>query len=304
TELRERALDEHRRAFREREVEPVALRLRPESIARAFAPIADEAHLLLEPANGVLLCELEPVILRLRRRDRCDRADLGPGELAAGEGLVDGRGLVEVARDRDQPLRLLLGNAELDLGPMSRASKSGTEERAALHVLEVERERAAVNVGLAEMVEAASDELISRKPQDDFDLLFHVESPLLDSLPSRPGGLSGPQSSKSMQKMNYSHFFSAPRGIATLGFLLFLLRPHNTLDQAPGERPLRKPRRGARRAATGARPKATLAQGAPPRRNVRVNAHAALRAPARARKPSRHSSAPRATTESSRRQRR
>src|SRR5690606_2981954 len=126
TELRERALDEHMRAFREREVEPVALRLRPEPIARAFAPIADEAHLLLESANRVLLCELEPVILRLRCRDRCDRADLGPGELAASEGLVDGRGLVEVARDRDQPLRLLLGNAELDLGPMSRASKPGT----------------------------------------------------------------------------------------------------------------------------------------------------------------------------------
>src|SRR5690606_14748388 len=53
TELRERALDENMRAFREREVEPVALRLRPEPIARAFAPIADEAHLLLEPADGV-----------------------------------------------------------------------------------------------------------------------------------------------------------------------------------------------------------------------------------------------------------
>src|SRR5690606_20677233 len=193
TELRERALDEHMRAFREREVEPVALRLRPEPIARAFAPIADEAHLLFEPANGVLLCELEPVLLRLLRRDGCDRADLGPGELAAGEGLVDGRGLVEVARDRDQPLRLLLGNAELDLCPMSRASKAGTEKRAALHVFEVERERAAVNVSVAEMVEAASDELISRKPQDDFDLLFHVESPLLDSLPSRPRGLSDPR---------------------------------------------------------------------------------------------------------------
>src|SRR5690606_16314500 len=147
--------------------------------------IADEAHLLLEPANGVLLRELEPITLRLHRRDRCDRADLGPAELAAGEGLVDGRGLVEVARDRDPSLRLLLGNAQLDLGPMSRAAKSWTEERAALHVLEVEGERAAVNVSVAEMVEAASDELISRKPQDDFDLLFHVESPLLDSLPSR-----------------------------------------------------------------------------------------------------------------------
>src|SRR5690606_15326853 len=61
--------------------------------------------------------------------------------------------------------------------------------------------------------------------------------------------------------MNYSHFFSAPRGIATLGFLLFLLRPHNTLDQAPGERPLRKPRRGARRAATGARRNDALGEG-------------------------------------------
>src|SRR5690606_37368634 len=181
TELRERALDEHMRAFREREVEPVALRLRAEPITRAFAAIADEAHLLLEPANGVLLRELEPVTLRLRRRDRCDRADLGPGELASGEGLVQDWGLVEVARDRDPSLRLLLGNAELDLGPMSRASKSWTEKRVALHVLEVERERAAVNVSVAEMVEAASDELISRKPQDDFDLLFHVESPLLDS---------------------------------------------------------------------------------------------------------------------------
>src|SRR5690606_14300774 len=109
-------------------------------------------------------------------------------------------------------------NAELDLGPMSRASKSWTEERAALHVLEVERERAAVNVSVAEMVEAASDELISRQPQDDFDLLFHVEPPLLDSLPSRPGGLSGPQSSKSMEKMKYSHFFSAPRGVADSRF--------------------------------------------------------------------------------------
>src|SRR5690606_13919329 len=125
-ERRERALDEHMSALGKREVEPVALRFRPEPIARAFAAIADEAHLLLEPANRVLLRELEPVILRLRRRDRCDRADLGPGELAASEGLVDGRGLVEVARDRDPSLRLLLGNAELDLGPMSRASKAGT----------------------------------------------------------------------------------------------------------------------------------------------------------------------------------
>src|SRR5690606_26447095 len=128
-ELRERALDEHMSALRERDVEPVALRLRAESLAGSLAPVADEAHLLLEPANGVLLCELEPVLLRLRRRDRCDRADLGPGELASGEGLVDGRGLAEVARDRDPSLRLLLGNAELDLGPMSRASKSWTEER-------------------------------------------------------------------------------------------------------------------------------------------------------------------------------
>src|SRR5690606_7390121 len=135
---------------------------------------------LLESANGVLLCELEPVLLRLLRRNRCDRADLGPGELASGEGLVQDWGLVEVARDRDQPLRLLLGKAELDLGPMRGASKARAEERAALHVLEVERERTAVNVSVAEMVEAASDELISRKPQDDFDLLFHVESPLLD----------------------------------------------------------------------------------------------------------------------------
>src|SRR5690606_15191041 len=105
-----------------------------------------------------------------------------------------------------QPLRLLLGNAQLDLGPMSRAAKSWTEERAALHVLEVEGKRAAVNVSVAEMVEAASDELISRKPQDDFDLLFHVESPLLDSLPSRPGGLSDPQLSKSIQKITIIKF--------------------------------------------------------------------------------------------------
>src|SRR5690606_582810 len=68
-ELRERALDEHMRALREREVEPVALRLRPESLPGPLAPIADEAHLLLESANGVLLCELEPVILRLLRRN-------------------------------------------------------------------------------------------------------------------------------------------------------------------------------------------------------------------------------------------
>src|SRR5690606_16614769 len=114
---------------------PVALRFRSESLPGPLAPIANEAHLLLEPANGVLLRELEPVLLRLLRRDRCDRADLGPGELASGEGLVQDRGLVEVARDRDQPLRLLLGKAELDLGPMRGASKARAEERAALHVL-------------------------------------------------------------------------------------------------------------------------------------------------------------------------
>src|SRR5690606_34876772 len=100
----------------------------------------------------------------------------------------------------------LLGNAELDLCPMSRASKAGTEKRAALHVFEVERERAAVNVSVAEMVEAASDELISRKPQDEFDLLFHDEPPLLDSLPSKPRGLSGPQSSKSIKKITIIKF--------------------------------------------------------------------------------------------------
>src|SRR5690606_39831145 len=91
-----------------------------------------------------------------------------------------------------------------------------------------------------------------------------------------------------------------PRGVATLCFLLFLLRPLNALDQAPGERPLRKPRRGARRAATGARLEATLAQGAPPRRYVRVNAQAALRAPGWACEPWRRPRSQRATVESSR----
>src|SRR5690606_41847641 len=52
TGLRERALDENMRAFREREVEPVAVRLRPEPVARAVARTARAAPLLLAPAGG------------------------------------------------------------------------------------------------------------------------------------------------------------------------------------------------------------------------------------------------------------
>jgi hypothetical protein len=53
-------------------------------------PAIDGAHLARELAGGQAACVREPARLVLRRRHAREQPRLGPGELAAGEGLREG----------------------------------------------------------------------------------------------------------------------------------------------------------------------------------------------------------------------
>ena len=143
--------------------------------ARGPIPAPGARHRRLDLAGGLRAGELEPLGLGFEGRHAGDLANLGPVDIAAGKGAVDGGEILDTFRREDQPVGIL--DAELFCGPAGRALKSGPELAASLHVEEVEAERTLGDLSLAVVEAELLDKLIFGEPADEPDGVVHVCPP-------------------------------------------------------------------------------------------------------------------------------